>query len=67
VADVESRMARATFLWRAVGAERAPDLPRLDSLVIPDLDSLVDSAAVPDSLRDSVPRRDSVPVRDSVP
>jgi len=51
VADVEERMLRATFLWRAVGAERPPDLPSVDSLVIPDRDSIVvPDSAIPDSI-----------------
>jgi monofunctional biosynthetic peptidoglycan transglycosylase len=51
IADIEARMERATFLWRAVGAEAVPEPPPLDSLVIPDLDSLV----FPDSMADSIP------------
>jgi monofunctional biosynthetic peptidoglycan transglycosylase len=56
VADIERRMARATFLWRAVGAGPVPELPPLDSL-IPAIDSLAvppaDSVRIPDSLPDS--------------
>jgi len=52
VADIEGRMARATFLWHALG-ETAPEIPAIpppDSIIIPDLDSLR-----PDSGMDSVP------------
>jgi monofunctional biosynthetic peptidoglycan transglycosylase len=65
VAEIEGRMARATFLWRAVGAERVPAPPTLDSVVIPDVDSVgilrVDTIS-PDSLvpPDSMPRPDAI-------
>jgi monofunctional biosynthetic peptidoglycan transglycosylase len=52
VAEIEGRMARATFLWRAVGArEELPPapLPSPDSIVIPNLDTLLDTL-LPDSL-----------------
>jgi monofunctional glycosyltransferase len=52
VAEIETRMARATFLWRAVGArEELPPapLPPPDSLVIPNLDTLLETLP-PDSL-----------------
>jgi hypothetical protein len=65
VVDIEGRMERATFLWRALGA--GPVLPPIldslivDSLVIPPLDSVL----IPDSLRDTVPDTlpDTVPIR----
>jgi membrane peptidoglycan carboxypeptidase len=51
VAEVEGRMARATFLWRALGAERLPEPPLLDSIVIPDVDTIrIDTTAPPDSI-----------------
>jgi monofunctional biosynthetic peptidoglycan transglycosylase len=48
VADIEARMGRAAFLWRALGAVPLPEPPPLDSLVMPEVDSLV--------IPDSVPR-----------
>jgi hypothetical protein len=45
-------MARAAFLWRALGAEPVPVPPALDSIVIPPVDS------IPDSLE---PRTDTIP------
>jgi monofunctional biosynthetic peptidoglycan transglycosylase len=51
VAEVEGRMARATFLWRALGAERLPEPPVLDSIIIPDVDTIrIDTTAPPDSI-----------------
>jgi len=54
-ADIEARMERATFLWRAVGADRLPGVPPVESMVIPPVDSLI------------IPPADSVPFPDSVP
>jgi len=51
VAEVEERMGRATFLWRALG-ETAPEIPPIpppDSIVIPNLDSIRPDSARPDS------------------
>jgi len=63
VADIEARMDRATFLWRALGAE-APGVVPLDSLTIPDPDTLAipvpavpDSGLPPDTLRARNPTR----------
>jgi monofunctional biosynthetic peptidoglycan transglycosylase len=53
VADIEARMERATFLWRAVGAESAPQPPPLDSIVIPRVDSI------------GIPIPDTMPMTDS--
>jgi monofunctional glycosyltransferase len=58
VAEIEARMARATFLWRAVGArEELPPapLPSPDSIVIPDLDTLLDTLLLDTLLPDSLP------------
>jgi monofunctional glycosyltransferase len=47
VAEIEDRMGRATFLWRAVGADHPAEpapVPTPDSLVIPSPDSI----AIPD-------------------
>jgi monofunctional glycosyltransferase len=55
VADIRARMERATFLWRAVGAEPIPEPPPLDSIAIPDADSV------------RIPPADSTPAVDSVP
>jgi monofunctional biosynthetic peptidoglycan transglycosylase len=54
VAEVEHRMAHATFLWHALGVTPPPGLPVLDSLIIP-------TPAALDSLpRDTATRVDSV-------
>ncbi|MDH4043623.1 MAG: monofunctional biosynthetic peptidoglycan transglycosylase [Gemmatimonadota bacterium] len=53
VADIEGRMARATFLWRALGTPQALEFPLMpvpDSIPILGVDSLV----IPDSIRDTV-------------
>jgi monofunctional biosynthetic peptidoglycan transglycosylase len=50
VSDIEARMERATFLWRVLGGVPVPppilDSLVVDSIVIPDVDSIV----VPDSV-----------------
>jgi monofunctional biosynthetic peptidoglycan transglycosylase len=61
VADIEARMARAAFLWRALGAEPVLVPPALDSFVIPEVDSIVVPPVdtIPDSLKrrtDTIPR-----------
>ena len=69
VAEIERRMARATFLWRALGAEPPANLPPLDSLAIPTPSAAL-KALVPDTgaRADSV-RRDTIhdTTPDSVP
>jgi monofunctional biosynthetic peptidoglycan transglycosylase len=55
VTDIEERLARATFLWRAVGADRPPEPPPVDSIAVPPVDSM------------AIPQADSVPPPDSVP
>lgn len=59
VEDIESRMARARFLWHAVGAAIPLAAPPLDSLVIPSLDSLgaPDSTGPPDTVHRPAPLR----------
>jgi monofunctional glycosyltransferase len=57
VAEIEDRMARATFLWRAVGEAPLPPPPPPalpESIIFPDLDTLL-----LDSLRSAPP--DSIP------
>jgi monofunctional biosynthetic peptidoglycan transglycosylase len=54
VADIEERMARATFLWRALGASvpavPAPPVAIPDSLVVPDtLTVPLEEPTIPDS------------------
>jgi monofunctional biosynthetic peptidoglycan transglycosylase len=58
VAEIEGRMARAAFLWRAVGADHPvepPPLPLPDSIVIPSPDTIlrVDSTVVDSTPPDS--------------
>jgi monofunctional biosynthetic peptidoglycan transglycosylase len=58
VSDIEARMERATFLWRVLGAQPAPLLPDtlvVDSLVIPDVDSI----PIPDSVGPRPPPADT--------
>jgi len=54
VSEIQGRMARAGFLWRALGAAEplpVPPFPLPDSLVLPDLDTIrIDTTAPPDSI-----------------
>jgi monofunctional biosynthetic peptidoglycan transglycosylase len=58
VAEIEGRMARATFLWRAVGADHPTEpapIPLPDSIIIPSPDTtlVVDSTATDSTVPDS--------------
>lgn len=58
VADIEDRMARATFLWRALGAPPPlgnPPMPALDSIAVPESIEIprVDSPAIPEAIPDT--------------
>jgi monofunctional biosynthetic peptidoglycan transglycosylase len=58
VAIIEERMARATFLWRALGVESPP--PPIDSLRIPSPEAVLESLPASEIRTDST-SRDTIP------